>query len=399
MYRVVVTGMGSVTPFGRGVAALRAGLLEDKSALRFDDGLKFVVGSVPESPELFGQWSTGEKREMSRGSMMTLVAADEVSQGLELCHEETLVNIGTCMADLEHIGETAEKVKNGQVRKVSPYFVPRILNNLPAGYVAMKYKMMGGVESTSTACATGLHCIGNAFRSVRHGWARRALAGATECAVNPISIAGFDRMRALAHGDSPKISRPFDKSRSGFVLSEGSGVVFLERLEDALERNAPILVEIVGYGLSSDAHHISTPEPSGIGAKLAMSRALRDGNLPESDVDYVNAHATSTPRGDTIEAKAIRDVFQRDIAVSSVKGHIGHLLGAAGSVETIATICALMDRKLPANLNLEESEDDGKLQLLRKSTPWTSKTPIIAIVNSFGFGATNSSLLLREFQS
>ncbi|CAB3408499.1 unnamed protein product [Caenorhabditis bovis] len=390
--------MGSLTPYGVTVNALRNGLNQGVSALKYDENLKFVVGAI--GGENFEErWSTGERREMSRSSMAALVVAEEAltnANAVDIDHTETMVNIGTCMSDLMHIGETAAKVNQNQARKISPYFVPRILNNLPAGYVAMKYKMKGDVEATSTACATGLHCIGNAFRAVRHGYSRRAVAGAVECALNPIALAGFDRMRALAKGATPEISRPFDKKRGGFVLSEGAGVLFIERFDDAKARNASILAEIIGYGTSSDCHHISTPDPSAIGAILSMRRAIQDARIDVNDVEYVNAHATSTPTGDTVEAKAVRNVFEgQSIAVSSIKGHIGHLLGAAGSVETIATVLAAVDGVLPQNLNLEESEDGDGIDLLKTTKPWTSSNRI-AICNSFGFGATNASLLIKR---
>ncbi|EGT54283.1 hypothetical protein CAEBREN_00289 [Caenorhabditis brenneri] len=402
MHRVVITGMGAISPYGVTVNALRNGLNEGRSGLKYDEALKFVVGAVP-GERVEDRWTAGQQREMSRASMYSLVASEEAlkqANAEAIDHEETLVNIGTCMSDLEHIGETAQKVSEGQARRVSPYFVPRILNNLPAGYIAMKYKMRGGVESTSTACATGLHCIGNAFQSIRHGHSLRALAGAVECALNPISLAGFDRMRALARGDQPTISRPFDKKRAGFVMSEGVGIVFMERLEDAKARGAQILAEVLGYGISSDCYHISTPDPSAIGAILSMRRAIGNANLDPIQIGYVNAHATSTPNGDSVEAEAVRKVFpNQNIAVSSIKGHIGHLLGAAGSVEAIATICAMNDNILPANRNLEETDEDCGLNILRENQQWvepTSQTKI-SICNSFGFGATNASIILKQF--
>ncbi|CAI5438254.1 unnamed protein product [Caenorhabditis angaria] len=400
MHRVVISGMGAITPFGVSVANLRNGLMEGRSALRYDEVLKFVVGEV-QGEKVENRWTAGQQREMSKSSIYALVAAEETlssANALEIDHNETIVNIGTCMSDLLHIGETAQKVSANQSRKVSPYFVPRILNNLPAGYVAMKYKMHGGVESTSTACATGLHCIGNAFRAIRHGYAKRAIAGAVECALNPISLAGFDRMRALARGNDITISRPFDKTRNGFVLSEGAGLLFLERLSDAQSRGAPIFAEILGYGTSSDSYHISTPDPSAIGAIMSMERALKDGNVDKNDIGYINAHATSTPAGDSVEALAIRKTIG-NIAVSSVKGHIGHLLGAAGSVETISTICAMLDGYKPANLNLNESDEDDGLRLLRSNEKWDSSKSRISICNSFGFGATNASLIVSMYNS
>ncbi|KAK6056048.1 Beta-ketoacyl synthase protein [Cooperia oncophora] len=399
MHRVVITGMGAVTPYGAGVPLLRkALLLESRSALKFSEEFGFMVGAIPDDKVDFGRWTAGQMREMSRASQLALLAAEEVmaSSGAEnLDHTDTLVNIGTGVSDLLEIGRTASLIEKGQARKVSPYFVPRILTNLPCGYVAMKYGMKGGAESTATACATGLHCIGNSFRAVRHGWARRAIAGATEGCVNAVALAGFDRMRALSRGKEPSCSRPFDKKRDGFVLSEGVGLVLLERLQDALERGAPILAEVLGYGISSDCYHISSPDPSGIGARLSMQRAIEDAKISPDGVSYVNAHATSTPTGDTIEALAIREVFgKRKIAVSSIKGHIGHLLAAAGSVEVIATVEAICEAKLPPNLNLDESDEDDGLALLRQVIEWPR--PRIAMVNSFGFGGTNASIVISE---
>ncbi|KAJ1366036.1 hypothetical protein KIN20_026551 [Parelaphostrongylus tenuis] len=205
-------------------------------------------------------------------------------------------------------------------------------------------------------------------------------------------------MRALSRGNHPSCSRPFDKKRDGFVLSEGVGLVLLERMQDAIDRGAPIFAEVMGYGISSDCYHITSPDPSGIGAKLSMQRAICDANLSPDDISYVNAHATSTPTGDTIEALAIREVFgKRKVFVSSIKGHIGHLLAAAGAVETIATVEAIRNLILPANLNLDESDDDDGVILLRQVTEWPS--PRTALVNSFGFGGTNASIVIAECKS
>uniref|UniRef100_A0A158P8M5 beta-ketoacyl-[acyl-carrier-protein] synthase I n=1 Tax=Angiostrongylus cantonensis TaxID=6313 RepID=A0A158P8M5_ANGCA len=400
MHRVVITGIGAITPYGTGVQLFQKMLLEGRSALKFSNQLGFMVGAIPEDAVDYSRWSSGQQREMSKASQLALLAAEEamyMSQAQSLDHHDTLVNVGTGVADLLEIAKTSTLVHSGQSRKVSPYFVPRILTNLPAGYVAMKYHMMGGAESASTACATGLHCIGNAFNAVRQGWARRAIAGATESCVNLIALTGFDRMRALSRGKEPSCSRPFDKKRDGFVLSEGVGLVLLERLQDAVDRNAPILAEVMGYGISSDCYHISSPDPSGIGARLSMQRAIHDANLSPDDITYVNAHATSTPTGDTVEAHAIRETFRkRKVFVSSIKGHIGHLLAAAGAVETIATVEAIRSATLPANLNLDESDDDDGVILLRHVTEWLR--PRTAIVNSFGFGGTNASIVIAECQ-
>ncbi|PIO64623.1 Beta-ketoacyl synthase protein, partial [Teladorsagia circumcincta] len=317
MHRVVITGMGAVTPYGAGVPLLRkALLLESRSALKFSEDFGFMVGAIPDEEDVFQRWTAGQKREMSRASQLALVAAEE--------------------------------------------------NNDDIALVSLS---------------------GNAFRAIRHGWARRAIAGASEGCVNAVSLAGFDRMRALSHGKVPSCSRPFDRERDGFVLSEGVGLVILERLQDALDRGAPVLAEIKGYGISSDCYHISSPDPSGIGARLSMQRAIEDAKISSDEVNYVNAHATSTPTGDAIEALAIREVFgKRNIAVSSIKGiglinqagiitkkfvpgHIGHLLAAAGAVEVIATVEAIRVlgthyRQLPTRLN----DNNNKLMFFSQLT-------------------------------
>ncbi|CAI4223191.1 unnamed protein product [Auanema sp. JU1783] len=401
MYRVVVTGVGTVTPYGAGVQVLHQSLVKGISGLKYKESLGFLTGAIDDNSADFERWTAGQKREMSRASQLALLAAEEAltaANATSLDHTETLVNIGTGVADLEAIGETSALIQKGQARRVSPYFVPRILNNLPAGYVAMKYGMMGGADSSSTACATGLHAIGNAFRAVRHGWAKSALAGATESCVNAVALAGFDRMRALTRGSSTADSCPFDEKRSGFVLSEGVGLLFLERLEVAQARSAPILAELVGFGISSDCYHISSPHPSGIGAQLSMQRALTDATIASEDVSYVNAHATSTTTGDLIESKAVCDVFGKNrVPVSSFKGHFGHLLAAAGAVETIGTIANLRDEFLIPTLNVQEVDSNIQANIFTNGTRWNDDRKI-AVVNSFGFGGTNASLVLKAFE-
>ncbi|KIH58271.1 Beta-ketoacyl synthase protein [Ancylostoma duodenale] len=295
MHRVVITGMGAVTPYGGGVATLQKGLLESRSALKFSEQLGFVVrflenvGAIPDGSVDFDRWSAGQKREMSRASQLALIAAEEPSEFFQKSF--TLF----CTKD---INQFAGWICSHEVDGHNT--ILQMLGLLSV--TVFRYGMMGGAESAATACATGLHCIGNAFRSVRQGWSRRAIAGAAEGCVNAVALAGFDRMRALSHGKDPSCSRPFDKKRDGFVLSEGVGLVLLERLQDALDRGAPILAEVLGYGISSDCYHISSPDPSGIGARLSMQRAIDDAKIRPDDVTYVNAHATSTPTGDTIEA-------------------------------------------------------------------------------------------------
>uniref|UniRef100_A0A1I8ABP6 beta-ketoacyl-[acyl-carrier-protein] synthase I n=1 Tax=Steinernema glaseri TaxID=37863 RepID=A0A1I8ABP6_9BILA len=318
-HRVVISGLGALSPLGVGVGALWNGLKASRSGLRYSEKLGSVVGEVPDFPS--ERWSRGEQREMSRGSQFALLAAEECLQDAKLGNddaENTGVNIGMGIADLEMIEETAELIRQGKAKRVTPYFVPRILTNMPAGYVSMKYGLKGGNMSSTTACATGASCVGDAATMVALGRVRRMIAGAVESCVNPIAITGFNRLRALARGQTGDISRPFDKTREGFVLSEGGAVVLLERLEDARTRGAPIYAEVLGYGISSDAYHLTSPDESGIGGRLCMGRSLEDAAVKGQEVSYVNAHATSTPMGDRIEAKSIASVCP-SVAASSIK--------------------------------------------------------------------------------
>ncbi|TKR93761.1 hypothetical protein L596_008162 [Steinernema carpocapsae] len=345
------------------------------------------------------KWSRGEQREMSRGSMFALMAAEECIQDAKLKGdvENTGVNIGMGIADLEMIHETASLISEGKSKRVTPYFVPRILTNMPAGYVSMKYGFNGGNMSSTTACATGASCIGDAATMVALGRIRRVIAGAVESCVNPIAVTGFNRLRALARGPTEDISRPFDKTREGFVLSEGGAVVLLERLEDAQARGAPIYAEVIGYGVSSDAHHLTSPHESGIGGELCMRRCLKDSKIEGSQVSYVNAHATSTPMGDRIEARSIASLCPQ-VATSSIKGHIGHCLAAAGSIETVATTLMLKHGLLIGNLNLKDTDVEEEVRLLASNEDWASEhSRKVALVNSFGFGGANVSVCLASF--
>lgn len=304
----------------------------------------------------------------------------------------------------------ASITKQKSIRRLSPISIPKLLPNSAAGRLSLDFKLRGPTLSPATACAASAHAIGDAMRCIQYNDADIMLAGGTESCIDPVSVAGFCRLRALStkFNDSPKLaSRPFDTQRDGFVIAEGSAILVLEELNHALNRGANILCELVGYGLSADAHHITSPDPHGMGAQRAMIMALERGNIDPDAVDYVNAHATSTPMGDGIEAKAIEDAIlfgkdgntistrERDLFVSSTKGATGHLLGAAGSIEAAITIMSLVNGVIPPTQNLIVNDENQRV--FKFVTDDVHKQEInIAMSNSFGFGGTNASLVFAR---
>lgn len=346
---------------------------------------------------------------MSRFIAYALCAADEALRDANWLPseqedmEKTGVSIGGGIGSISDILDASQMICEKRLRRLSPYFIPRILINMAAGHVSMKYGFQGPNHAAVTACATGANSIGDAARMIQFGDADVMVAGGTEASMDALSIAGFCRLRALTtrYNSSPQeSSRPFDCDRDGFVIGEGSGILVLEEMEHAKNRGANIYAEFRGYGMSGDAYHITQPQADGRGATLAMMRALQQSGFRPDQVDYINAHATSTPLGDMVEAKAIKSVFSNcagsgDLALSSTKGAIGHLLGAAGAVEAIFAILAIHHGIAPLNLNLSKPDpifSDGFLPL----TVSTEMPIKAAMSNSFGFGGTNASLLFAS---
>jgi 3-oxoacyl-[acyl-carrier-protein] synthase II len=417
MRRVVVTGLGLISPLASGVEETWAKLIAGESGLgpitRFDasDLPARVVGEVPYG-EAAGQFNPDtyippkDQRKMDRFIHFAIAAATQaVTDAGWIPQDEqektrTGVMIGSGIGGLPEIEDGVLLVKEKGPRRLSPFFIPACLINLASGHISMKYGFKGPNHAVVTACATGAHAIGDATDIIRRGDADVMVTGGAEGAICKIGIAGFAAARALSTGfnETPtKASRPWDKARDGFVMGEGAGVVVLEEYEHAKKRGAKIYAEVVGYGLSGDAYHITSPEPEGDGGFRAMKMAFDKSGLQPADIDYINAHGTSTPMGDVIEVKAVKRLFGNavsKVSMSSTKSSIGHLLGAAGAVEAIFSILAIRDNIAPPTLNLENPEDGCDIDLVPLKA---KKRPInIALSNSFGFGGTNASIILKR---
>ena len=422
--RVVVTGMGLVTPLGVGLRENWRRLLEGASGVRAveaadlpqgEQGLgslpSRVVGRVPAAQLDAVDWKVDfDRRRTSPFMAYALVAAEEALRQArwrpedEAGRQETGVSIGAGMSCTSEFTDAALLLGEGRLRRLSPFFIPKVLVNMPAGLVSIRHGFQGPNHAASTACASGAHAIGDAFRMVKYGDANVMVAGGAEACIDAVTMAGFCRLKALStrFNDAPAAaSRPFDARRDGFVLGEGAGILVLEEREHARARGAAVLGEVRGYGQSGDAFHITQPSEAGTGASLAMERALREGEVEDvSDVGHVNCHATSTPLGDAVELRAVARTFRGHsgrLDLAAPKGAIGHLLGAAGAVEAVFTVMALREGRVPATLNLEDPDPGFKapsfLHLVR-GTSCAVPGLRLALSNSFGFGGTNCSLLL-----
>ena len=417
MRRVVITGIGIVSPFGRGVKAnWEDGLLKSKSAIgmiKSFDTEKYstkIAGEVPfgDGENEFNPESVipvKDIKKMDKFIQYAIAAATDAIEDANWKPEDeeskcrTGVMIGSGIGGLGTIYDTAKGMIEKDTAKVSPFFIPACLINLASGHVSIKYGFKGPNHAVVTACATGTHAIGDATRLIMLGDADVMIAGGAEAAVNPMGVAGFSATKALSqHNDEPqKASRPWDKNRDGFVMSEGSGVIVLEEYEHAKARGAHIYAEVIGYGMSGDAYHMTAPASDGNGAKRAMLAALKSANIKPEEVDYINAHGTST-MGDMLEFNAVKEVFAPalgKISMSSTKSATGHLLGAAGAVETIFCTLALRDQIMPPTLNLDDPEEGTECIDLVPHTP-KKKDLNIVLSNSFGFGGTNACVILKK---
>ena len=344
-----------------------------------------------------------EIKKMGRFIHFAVAASDEAMKMSQLQitpenEERVGVHIGSGIGGFDVIEREHTALMQGGPRKISPFFIPASIINLAAGHVSMRFGAKGPNEATATACTTSAHSVGDSFRIIQHNDADVMIAGGSEAAITPMGVGGFAAMRALStrNDDPTHASRPWDKDRDGFVIGEGAGILILEEMEHAQRRGAPILAEIVGYGMSSDAYHMTQPAPEHEGGFRVMRNALRDACLETTVVGYVNAHGTSTPIGDTLEAHAIRNLFGKTVPVSSTKSMTGHLLGGAGGLEAGVTVLALRDQILPPTVNLEnqDPETDGMDFVPNKARKAQFE---YAMSNSFGFGGTNGALLFKKW--
>jgi 3-oxoacyl-[acyl-carrier-protein] synthase II len=413
--RVVVTGIGAISPLGLNINTSWDGILSGKSGIRKIDrfntdrlsskiaGLvdlsesgfnpeKFINPKDIKKMDLFIQYGIGAAVEAVEDSGWKPTRQEDL--------DNTGVLIGSGIGGLKQIEATVINYHQSQSNKVSPFFIPSSLINLISGHVSIKYGFSGPNNAVVTACSTGAGAIGDAMRIIQYGDADVMIAGGSEAAITEIGIAGFASAKTLStkYNDNPEQAcRPWDKGRDGFIISEGAGVVVLEEYEHAKKRGAKIYGEIVGYGSTGDAYHITSPHPEGRGAKNAMKRALKDGDIDPSRVDYINAHGTSTPVGDEIELRAVESVFfdsNSKIKMSSTKSATGHLLGGTGALEFIFSILAIRDQVAPPTLNLDDPLDNIKINLVPHQSQETKIEYVLS--NSFGFGGTNICLLIKK---
>jgi 3-oxoacyl-[acyl-carrier-protein] synthase II len=408
--RVVITGVGMVTPLGTGTEKSWKGLLDGRPAIRIithfnPEGLPCQIAAEVPDFEIDRFIEIKEQKKMDRFIHLGLAAATLAMEdsGLKVTEsnaDRIGVIVGAGVGGLSAIEHYKQVLLEKGPKRVSPFFIPMTIINLTSGQISIRFGVKGPNSAVATACATGTHSIGDAFKLIQHGVADAMIGGGTEACITPMGIAGFTSMKALStRNDAPeKASRPFDSDRDGFVMGEGAGVLVIEEMENAVNRGARIYAELTGYGLNSDAYHITSPAPNGEGAAKCMGLALKDAGIGPEEIDYINAHGTSTKYGDELETLAIKKVFgphAYKLCISSTKSMIGHLLGASGGVE--AGICALSvyNKIVPPTINLDNPDPECDLDYTpHKSRPLNIN---IAMSNSFGFGGTNACLIFKKY--
>ena len=409
--RVVITGLGAITPVGNTAADFWQALLAGKSGIgpitRFDAAEydAKIAGEVKGfEPTAF--IDKKEARRMDRFTQFTIAAAkmalDDSGIDLEKADKSRIGSfVGSGIGGMDTLHEQYKNLFEKGPNRVSPFFIPMMIANMAAGQVSIAFGLQGPSSCVVTACATGTNCIGDAMKVIQRGDADVMVAGGTEAAISPAGMAGFCSMKALStRNDAPeKASRPFEKDRDGFVMGEGSGIVILESLEHALARGARIYAELAGYGTNADAYHVTAPAPEGAQAARCMELAIKDAGLQVTDVDYINAHGTSTPLNDKNETLGIKALFgghAKNLAVSSIKSMTGHLLGAAGGIECVATALTVANDMMPPTINYDTPDSDLDLDYVPNQA--RAKVVRVALSNSFGFGGHNATLLVKKFE-
>lgn len=408
--RVVITGLGAISPIGNTVEETWKGIKEKKCGIDeitlFDtSNLKTKLAAEVKDFDSSQYLDPKQVKRLDRVSQFAIVAAREAFQDSKITKENTDyekigIYVGTGIGGLITLQNQCEvRLEKGNNR-VSPMFIPMVIANMPAGNIAMDLGLKGESVAMVSACASSNHAIGEAYRAIKHGYEDVIVAGGAEATICPIGIAGFENMKALSHAtDKNRASIPFDKERSGFVMGEGAGILVLEELEHAKKRGAKIYAEIIGYGATSDAYHITSPDPEGNGGARAMQRAMQDANVKPEEIDYINAHGTSTSLNDSTETLAIKTALgeaSKKVKVSSTKSNTGHLLGAAGAIEAIITTKAIENKFIPPTIHYEVKDEACDLDIV-PNEPIEQEIKI-AMSNSLGFGGHNASIMIKKFE-
>lgn len=407
--RVVITGLGAITPIGKNVEETWKGIKEkkcgiDKITLFDTTNYKTTLAAEVKNYEASEHFDAKQAKRLDRSSQFAMIAAREAMQDSGITQENTDfermgVFVSSGIGGLKTIQDQCEINCVKGNNRVSPMFIPMSIANMPAGNIAIDVGAKGESISIVTACASSTHAIGEAYKTIKYGSEDVILAGGTEASICRVGIAGFENMKALSHAtDKNRASIPFDKERSGFVMGEGAGILVLEELEHAKKRGAKIYAEVIGYGATSDAYHITSPAPEGEGGARAMKRAMQDAGIQPQEVDYINAHGTSTHLNDSCETMAIKSAFgehAKKVMVSSTKGNIGHLLGAAGGVEAILCSKAIEDQIVPPTINYQEKDEECDLDIVPNEV--RKEKVNVVMSNSLGFGGHNSSIIVRKY--